>query len=107
MLIASQNGVVDSEEMMREYDTAEKIESKASGRSFDHMPKTMTKRLNARQYFAALQIAQQTNGVAPTSGVAPSAAYLTAPPLQPHVAEVPPLIDMAMTASAKREESII
>merc|ERR1711871_331298 len=57
VLIAAQNGQVDTDAMMDEFSTAEKIESKASGRSMDSTRKNMAVQLNARQYFAALQIA--------------------------------------------------
>jgi hypothetical protein len=57
VLIAAQNGQIDQEQLMADFVTAEKIESKASGRSMDMSRKGMQVQLNAKQYFAALQIA--------------------------------------------------
>jgi len=57
VMVASQNGQVDAATLMKEFSTAETIESKASGRSLDkHQIKGTQVKLNARQYFAAIRI---------------------------------------------------
>merc|ERR1711907_918035 len=57
VMVASQNGQIDTEVLMKEFSTAETIESKASGRSLDKkVIKNAMVRLNAKQYFAAIRI---------------------------------------------------
>jgi len=54
----SQSGANDEAGMMDEFDIAEKIESKASGRSLTGRKMAgMEAKLNAKQYFAAMKIA--------------------------------------------------
>merc|ERR1711907_304670 len=58
VMVASQNGAVDNAVINQEFDVAEQIESKASGRALAGKKKKDLKvSLNARQSFAALRIA--------------------------------------------------